>query len=118
MRAKRTYTSEFRAAAVRLVLDRGLSQLEASRRLGIPKRSLNHWVAAAKHGQVKPARYEPTRTELQAENARLRRELARAEIECEIVKRAAAYFAREALHGAKFCGVGFRRSAEAFRDVV
>jgi len=39
--------------------------------------------------------------ELKAEVARLRKELARAEMEREIVKKAAAYFAKESLQGTR-----------------
>lgn len=102
MKVNQTYTAEFRVEAVKLVLEQGLSQPEAARRLGIPKGSLTNWVVAAKKsGGTKPAAGQPTVTELQAENARLRRELARAEMEREIVKKAAAYFAKESLQGTR-----------------
>ena len=55
---------------------------------------MSNWVVAARRGGL-PAAGSPTVVELQAENARLRRELARAEMEREIVQKAAAYFARE-----------------------
>ena len=102
MKANQTYTSEFRAEAVKLVLEQGLTQPEAAQRLGIPKGSLSNWVVAARRGGGLPvAPGTPTMVELQAENARLRRELARAEMEREIVKKAAAYFARESLQGTR-----------------
>uniref|UniRef100_A0ABX1N513 Transposase n=1 Tax=Aromatoleum buckelii TaxID=200254 RepID=A0ABX1N513_9RHOO len=39
--------------------------------------------------------------ELEAENARLRKELAEARIERDVIKKAAAYFARESLPGTR-----------------
>ena len=102
MKANQTYTAEFRAEAVKLVLEQGLTQPEAAQRLGIPKGSLSNWVVAARRtGALSVAPGAPTVVELQAENARLRKELARAEMEREIVKKAAAYFARESLQGTR-----------------
>ena len=102
MKANQTYTSEFRAEAVKMVLEQGLTQPEAAQRLGIPKGSLSNWVVAARRGGgVSAASGTATMVELQAENARLRKELARAEMEREIVKKAAAYFARESLQGTR-----------------
>ena len=46
----RTYTPEFRAEAVKLVLEQGLSLEAAARRLSIPKGTLANWVMAAKRG--------------------------------------------------------------------
>jgi len=46
----RTYTSEFRAEAVKLVLGQGLSLEEAGQRLAIPKGTLGNWVSATKRG--------------------------------------------------------------------
>ena len=79
-----------------------LSQAEVAARLGVPKGSLANWVVKAK-GPSKPFSgvAEASREELQAEVVRLRRELARAEMEREIVKKAAAYFAKESLQGTR-----------------
>ena len=48
MTMKQSYSPEFRAEAVKLVLEQGLNQREASSRLGIPKGTLANWVVAAK----------------------------------------------------------------------
>jgi transposase len=56
---------------------------------------------AAKRGGEKPAPGGRTVTKLEAENARLRKELAEARQERDIVKKAAAYFARESLPGTR-----------------
>ncbi|MOA30911.1 Transposase [compost metagenome] len=86
---------------MQLVLEQGLSQGEAASRLGIPKGTLANWVVAAKSGGEKPVPGAHTVAELEAENARLRKELAEARMEGDIVKKAAAYFARESLPGTR-----------------
>jgi len=45
---QRRYSAEFRAEAVKMVLDQGLSQEDAARRLSIPKGTLGNWLVAAK----------------------------------------------------------------------
>ena len=92
----KTYTAEFRAEAVKLVFDQGLTQQEAAKRLGIPKGTLGNWMAAAKPAANKPAAPGArTAAELEAENARLRKELAEAQMERDVLKKATAYFAKE-----------------------
>ncbi|ENY72670.1 transposase IS3/IS911 family protein [Aeromonas diversa CDC 2478-85] len=97
MKSREHYSPEFRAEAVRLVLEQGLSQAEAARRLGIAKGTLANWVVAAKGGQEKPAPGGRSVAELEAEVARLRKALAQANMERDIIKKAAAYFAQESL---------------------
>ena len=83
-------------------MNRDFRKPEVAARLGVPKGSLANWVVKAK-GPSKPFSgvAEASREELQAEVVRLRRELARAEMEREIVKMAAAYFAKESLQGTR-----------------
>lgn len=94
----KSYTPEFRAEAVKLVLSQGLTLEEAARRLVIPKGTLANWVSAAKRSND-PDTAPGSRTvaELEAEVAKLRKELAVAKMERDIVKKAAAYFAQESL---------------------
>lgn len=83
------YTAEFKAEAVKQVLERGYSTASVAARLGINKHSLYDWVArATKHG-VLPAAENET-----AELRRLRAELKRVTEERDILKKAAAYFAK------------------------
>lgn len=98
MKRTKTYTPELREEAVKLVLAQGLTLEEAAARIAIPKGTLANWVSAAKRGTA-PTTTPGGRTvpELEAENAKLRRELAEARMERDIVKKAAAYFARESL---------------------
>lgn len=97
-RSVRTYTSEFREAAVNQVLvgERGVS--EVARSLEISTKTLANWVDKGRKGQAllkRASLREPTA--LEAENAQLRQENARLRIEKEILKKAAAYFAKESL---------------------
>jgi len=99
-----TYTAEFKAEAVKLVTEQGLSHQEAAQRLGIPKGSLSNWISNHRQRSRSGSQGAPgelTREQLQVEVTRLRRELARAEMEREIVKKAAAYFAKESLQGTR-----------------
>lgn len=95
--ASRRYTNEFKIEAVKLGHSVGMS--EASRRLGIPDSSLFNWVRlerAGKLGSSTSVSATPrSARELEAEVDRLRRELASAKVDNEILKKAAAYFARE-----------------------
>lgn len=92
----RQYTGEFKAEAVRLAGSIGGNA--AAKRLGIPQSTMTNWVRHSKAGTLNESEGAPTRrpvSELEAENARLRRELASAKLDLEIVKKAAAYFAKE-----------------------
>jgi transposase len=94
----RQYTREFKVEAVRLAESVGGN--EASKRLGVPDSSLWNWIQLHRLGKLELAAgaSEPVKrsaSELEAENARLRRELANTKLDLEIVKKAAAYFAKE-----------------------
>src|SRR5450759_664605 len=93
----RRYTNEFKIEAVRLGQSVGMS--EASRRLGIPDSSLFNWVRLERTGKfglsTGVSATPRSAKELEAEVDRLRRELASAKTDNEILKKAAAYFARE-----------------------
>jgi transposase len=94
----RRYTEEFKTEAVRLALSTGGNA--AAKRLGIPQSTMTNWVRQSREGalaRVAGAVVAVKRpvSEVEAENARLRRELASAKLDLEIVKKAAAYFAKE-----------------------
>ena len=93
----RRYTDEFKFEALRLAESVGINQ--AGKRLGMPSSSLGNWARLKRKGQLTAAAGATPITgsaaELQAENDRLRRELANAKLDLEIVKKAAAYFAKE-----------------------
>ena len=94
----RKYTVEFRDAAVRQVLDGGRSVPQVARSLEMSHKTLENWVGKARRGQplLKRAPAQAV-NDVQAENARLRQENARLKLEKEILRKAAAYFAKESL---------------------
>ena len=94
---RRKFGREFKIEAVRLIKDRGVSVAQAARDLDVHENVLRKWVrdfsadpgpAFPGHGQMKPE---------QLEIDRLRREVAKLKAERDILKKAAAYFAREAI---------------------
>ena len=96
-RTRRTYTPEFKAEAVKLVTEHGYSVAEAARSLSISENLLRYWKQAlhdkgerAFPGQGKPSAVEEELRHLRAENKRLLAER-------DILKKAAAFFAREAI---------------------
>ena len=94
--ANRQYTSEFKAEAVRL--GESIGGNAAAKRLGIPKSTITNWVRRSKAGTLATNLMTPPKrppSELEMENARLRRELTNAKLDLDIVKKAAAYFVRE-----------------------
>ena len=96
------YTKEFRQEAVKLVMEEGLSWGEAARRVSLPTSTLANWVRAAKAGKLGDVgkNYRPL-TEVEMELSRTRKELAEVKMERDILKKAAAYFARESLPGTR-----------------
>ena len=94
----RQYTDEFKVEAVRLA--ESIGGVQAAKRLGIPDSSLGNWIKLNRAGKLKvvdgvAVAVKRSMTEIEAENSRLRRELASTKLDLEIVKKAAAYFAKE-----------------------
>ena len=102
-RETKTYTPEFRGEAVKLVLEQGLSLETVAHQLSVPKGTLANWVKAAKAGSGSPVSAPGSRSvaELEAEVAKLRRELAVERMEKDVLKKSVAYFARESLPGTR-----------------
>ena len=96
------YTKEFRLEAVKLVLDEGLSWSAAARRLSLPTSTMANWVKAAKAGKLGDVgkKYRPL-TEIEMELAKVKKENVELRMERDILKKAAAYFARESLPGTR-----------------
>jgi transposase len=95
-RARRTYTREFKLEAVKLITEKGYSIAEAARSLGLHDNLIRSWKVAFQdqgeqafpgHGHLPAVEQELQR--LRAENKRL-------SAECDILKKATAFFAREA----------------------
>ncbi len=94
---RRRFGREFKLEAVKLVRERGVTVAQAARDLDLHENLLRKWVkdfaADPQHafpgqGQMKPE---------QLEIERLRREVHKLKAERDILKKAAAYFAREAI---------------------
>jgi transposase len=94
---RRKFSREFKLEAVKLVRERGVSVAQAARDLDVHENVLRKWVreqaadpleAFPGKGQMKPE---------QLEIDRLRKEVARLKAERDILKKAAAYFARDSI---------------------
>ncbi|MBL8399318.1 MAG: transposase [Candidatus Accumulibacter sp.] len=97
-RVNRSHPPEFWKAAVQQVVDGGHSVPAVARSLEMSAKTLANWVARARRGEA------PTQgsargpvSELEAEPTRLRQEVAKLRMEKEILKKAAAYFAKESM---------------------
>ena len=96
------YTKEFREEAVKLIIEERISLPEAARRLSLPPSTLGNWVKAYKAGRLgEIGRTQSPLTEIEMEMARTREELVEVKMERDILKKAAAYFARESLPGTR-----------------
>jgi len=91
---KGVYTKEFKEEAVKLVTEGGLSIPEVGRRLSLNKSTIEYWVRQARKGDLSDNARKKTVTPEEMEVARLRKENAELKMEREILKKAAAYFAR------------------------
>lgn len=94
---RRQFGREFKVEAVRLIRDRGVSVAQAARDLDVHENVLRKWVKefSADPGQAFPGQGQ-IRSE-QAEIDRLRKEVVRLRAERDILKKATAFFARDAL---------------------
>ena len=91
-RARRQFSDEFRAGAVRLVLDEGKTVGAVARELDLTPSALGQWVRQAQADRTK-GRTGLT-TEERAELAQLRRDNRELRMERDILKKAAAFFAK------------------------
>lgn len=92
-RSRAKYTLEFKLEALRQIAA-GQSVAVVSAVLGVGPSTLHNWQTAQRAGKLGGPGSKPVSDE-QMELARLRAELARTKMELDIVKKAAAYFARE-----------------------
>jgi len=86
-----------------LVLEQGLGVMEASKRLGMPFKTLSAWVCAARAGKLAGvnSQRKVEVTEQEAEIKRLQKALSTAQMERDILKKATAYFAKESLQSTR-----------------
>src|SRR5215471_1560477 len=91
---RRVHSEEFRKGAVGLVLDEGKTVIQVARSLGLSESVLFEWVRKAKLGRAKAPVMRVTDDE-RAELVRLRKENTDLRMERELLKKAAAFFAKE-----------------------
>jgi transposase len=92
---RRVFTIEFKHEAVKLVRERGVTVSQAAKDLGLHVNVLRKWVrdAQANGPAAFPGRGKQRPDD--AEISRLKRELAKAQTERDILRKAIAYFAKE-----------------------
>ncbi|SCY38572.1 transposase [Desulfoluna spongiiphila] len=94
-RKRRTYTPEFKKDAIDLVAKNEYSCNEAARRLGIGSSMLARWLRESRDDEAALEAGHPTTKQLKDEIRLLKAENKRLEMEREILKKAAAFFAKE-----------------------
>ena len=95
-RKRRTYTREFKVEAVKLVTEKGHSVAEAARTLGISESLLRSWKEALEKDPDQAFPGHGNRTAADEELHRLKAENKRLLAERDILKKALAFFAKEA----------------------
>jgi transposase len=91
-KVRRTFSKEFKSESVRMLATRSLTEVAES--LGVTQSLLSRWKAAAASEGGDAFRGNGKRTVLEEENRQLRKRVADLEEEKDILKKAAAYFAR------------------------
>lgn len=96
------YTKEFKDSTIQLALNSEKSAIKIAEELGMSNKTLYAWLREyrKKHNiegvSTESDQGRSSKESLEEENRRLRKELARVKQEREILKKATAYFAREA----------------------
>jgi transposase len=89
--SRQRYSAEFKGEAVRQVTQRGYSVREVAERVGVSEHSLYKWVREARPKDAEAADLAAAKLEMQ----KLKAELRRVQEERDILKKAAAYFAKD-----------------------
>ena len=97
MGTRRQFSREFKLEAVRLVKDRGVSIAQAARDLDVHENVLRKWVRELREEPQEAFPGNGKQKAQDAEIARLRKEVAKLKMERDILKKAAAYFAKESM---------------------
>jgi transposase len=94
-RTRREFSAEFKAETVRAIIDGDSSIAEMGRRLDIAPSVLGRWVRQAQVNAGKGPKGDALTTAEKQELAQLRREVKQLRMERDILKKAAAFFAKE-----------------------
>ncbi len=89
------YPDEFRREAVELVRSSGRSMADVARSLGISDATLGNWMSADRDARARAADPRGLSDDEREELKRLRKEVVDLRMDREILRKAAAYFARE-----------------------
>ncbi len=92
MKERKTFSHKFKLAAVKKVVEQGLSASEVAKELGIRRELLYNWKAKFEQEGLLRA---PAGETPEEENARLRERIRQLEMERDILKKATAFFANE-----------------------
>ena len=91
---RKHYTHEFKVQALKL-LESGRTPTTVAKELGIPEQTLSNWRKASASGQLNKLAHDVTPEQMEV--SRLRSENQRLKAELDIIKKAAAYFAKDSL---------------------
>ena len=94
-RTRRSFTEDYKTGAVRLVLDEGKTVAAAARDLGLTESSLRNWVEQARADRTKGK--TGLTTAEREELTRLRKDVRELRMERDVLKKAAAFFAKDHL---------------------
>ncbi len=92
------YTNEFKKEAVKLALESDSSKSEIADNIGVKYTTLCTWIKQSMVDPMKsdnPIDYKSRYQELVTQNNQLKKDLKQAKLEREILKKAAAYFAKQ-----------------------
>jgi transposase len=88
-KSPKKFTEEFKKEAVRLVTEHGYTQKDAAKSLGISDKNINRWIHKKANAEKAP------KNEKEKDILVLQKRIRRLELEKEILKKAAAFFANE-----------------------
>lgn len=97
MRTRRLFSREFKVEAVKLVTERGVAVAQAARDLEVVESVLRRWMSELAQDPKDAFPGKGVMKPEQAEIAQLRKEVAKLRMERDILKKAAAYFAKESM---------------------
>jgi transposase len=95
MTKRKKYSKEFKFDAIALVVEKNYSQAEASKNLGVNPNMLGRWFKEADNDDDHAFRGNGKLTPEQGENRNLKAQVKRSEMEREILKKLAVFFAKE-----------------------